>query len=103
MTEAPRRIARFSTFELDLRTGELRKAGMRVSLQDHPRRVLMRLLEPPGELVTREDLRQRLWPADTFVDFEHGVNAAIKRLRNTLGDTAPRFARMVSGKGKMEE
>src|SRR5687767_1979791 len=87
------RVVRFGVFELDPRTGELRKSGLRVSLQEQPLQVLTLLLERRGELVTREELRQRLWPADTFVDFEQGLNAAVKRLRSVLGDSAdvPRF------------
>ena len=81
-------IRRFGTFEVDLRTGELRKAGVRIAIQEQPFRVLAALLEHPGELVTREELRRDLWPGDTFVNFEHGLNVAIKRLRDTLGDTA---------------
>ena len=104
MSEAPalrRRLIRFAAFELDARSGELRKAGERVSLQDQPLKVLESLLERPGELVTREELRQRLWPGDTFVDFEHGVNAAVKRLRETLGDSAetPQFVETVPRRG----
>ena len=92
---------RFGVFEVDLRSGELRKAGIRVSLQDQPFRILVRLLERPGELVTREQLRQELWPADTFVDFDHGLNAAIKRLRDALGDSAetPRFIETLPRRG----
>lgn len=64
---------RFGAFQLDLRTGELRKGGSRISLPDQPFQVLKTLLDRPGDLVTREELRQRLWPAETFVDFEHGL------------------------------
>src|SRR5690242_14758852 len=71
------RVVRFGAFEADLRLGELRKGGRRIGLQEQPFRVLAVLLERPGDLVTREELRQRLWPADTFVDFEHGLNAAV--------------------------
>jgi len=94
-------ILRFGTFELDLRSGELRKNGSRVSVQDQPLQILSLLLERPGELVTREELRQRLWPADTFVDFEHGLNAAVKRLRDALGDSAeiPRFVETAPRRG----
>ena len=81
-------IRRFGTFEVDLRTGELRKAGVRLAIQEQPFRVLARLLQHPGELVTRDELRRQLWPADTFVDFDHGLNVAIKRLRDALGDSA---------------
>ena len=104
MSEAPgpsRRVVRFGAFELDLRAGELRKAGVRVNLQEQPFKVLECLVEQPGELVTREELRQRLWQDDTFVDFEHGVNAAVKRLRETLGDSAetPRFIETLPRRG----
>src|SRR5262245_22240567 len=78
----------FGTFKLDLRTGELRKSGVRVNLPEQPFQVLKTLLDRPGELVTREELRQRLWSAETFVDFEHGLNAAVRRLRDALGDSA---------------
>jgi Tol biopolymer transport system component/DNA-binding winged helix-turn-helix (wHTH) protein len=88
-----KQVIRFGTFEVDPRTGELRKNGLQVRLQDQPFQVLLALLLRPGEVVTREELRAKLWPADTFVDFEHGLNAAVKRLRDALGDTAenPRF------------
>ena len=94
-------IIRFSTFELALDTGELRKAGVRIALQEHSRRVLFRLLERPGALVTREELRSALWPSDTFVDFEHGLNTAIKRLRDALGDSAdtPQFIETIPRRG----
>jgi DNA-binding winged helix-turn-helix (wHTH) protein len=88
-TAAPaHRLVRFGVFELDLRSGELRKSGARLNLQQQPLQLLSVLLEQPGELVTREELHKRLWPDDTFVDFEHGLNAAVKRLRDTLGDSA---------------
>ena len=101
MTQPPRQVIRFSTFELALDTGELRKAGMRIALQEHSRRVLLRLLERPGALVSREELRTSLWPSDTFVDFEHGLNTAIKRLRDALGDSAdtPRFIETLPRRG----
>ncbi|HYL16442.1 MAG TPA: winged helix-turn-helix domain-containing protein [Terriglobales bacterium] len=83
----------FGVFELDVRTGELRKDGLKIKLQGQPVQVLIALLECPSEIVTREELRQRLWPSDTFVDFEHNLNSAVKRLREALGDSAdnPRF------------
>src|SRR5689334_22817230 len=84
------RIVRFSTFELDLHTGELRQRGQKVKLQEQPLQVLAALLEQPGELITREQLRSKLWPADTFVDFDHSLNTAIRRLRDALGETAER-------------
>jgi Tol biopolymer transport system component/DNA-binding winged helix-turn-helix (wHTH) protein len=104
VSEAPapsRQVVRFGAFELDLRVGELRKAGLRVNLQEQPFKVLECLVERPGELVSREELRQRLWKGDTFVDFEHGMNAAVKRLRETLGDSAetPRFIETLPRRG----
>ncbi len=101
MSQPSPQIIRFSTFELALDTGELRKAGMRIALQEHSRRVLLRFLERPGALVTREELRASLWPSDTFVDFEHGLNTAIKRLRDALGDSAgtPRFIETLPRRG----
>jgi TolB-like protein/DNA-binding winged helix-turn-helix (wHTH) protein/Tfp pilus assembly protein PilF len=87
------RLLRFGVFEVDLRTGELRKQGLKVKLHGQPFQVLAMLLECPGELVTREEIREKLWPGDTFIDFEHSVNSSIKRLREALGDdpAAPRF------------
>ena len=81
-------IRRFGVFELDIRTGELRKNGLKLRLQDQPYQVLVILVEHPGEVVSREELRSALWHSDTFVDFETGLNTAIKRLRETLGDSA---------------
>ena len=81
-------IVRFGTFELDLQSGELRHAGQKVKLQEQPFQVLAALLEHPGEIVTREELRNKLWSEDTFVDFDHSLNAAIKRLRDALGESA---------------
>ena len=84
-----------------LQSGELRKAGVLVGLQEQSVKVLVELLARPGELVTREQLRQRLWPSGTFVDYEHGLNAVINRLRETLGDSAdsPRFIQTVPRRG----
>ncbi len=82
------RLLRFSVFEVDLRTGELRKQGLKIKLQGQPFQVLAMLLERPGELVTREEIRQKLWPGDTFIDFEHSVNNSMKRVREVLGDDA---------------
>ena len=95
------RALRFGVFEADLRTGELRKNGMKVRLQEQPFQVLAALLERPGEMVAREDLRQRLWPADTFVDFDHSLNTAINKLREALGDSAgsPRFIETLARRG----
>src|SRR4030095_12685040 len=87
------RVLRFGVFELDRRSGELRKQGVRVRVQEQPLRVLEALLAEPGEPVTRDALRRRLWSDDTFVDFDNGLNRAINRLRAALGDEAdnPRF------------
>src|SRR5262245_32659133 len=92
---------RFGVFELDLVAGELRKGSARVPLAEQPLRLLELLVERPGEVVTRDQLRDRLWGADTFVDFEHGLNAAIKRLRDALGDSAehPHFIETVPKRG----
>ena len=92
---------RFGVFEVDLRAGELRKHGVRLRLQEQPFQVLAMLLERPGETVTREELRNRLWTAETFVDFDHGVNKAVNRIRVALGDsaTSPRFVETVARRG----
>ncbi|HET7106809.1 MAG TPA: winged helix-turn-helix domain-containing protein [Candidatus Acidoferrum sp.] len=97
----PARIVRFATFEVDLQSGELRKNGLKLKLHGQPFAVLAMLLERPGELVSREQLRERLWPTDTFVDFDHGVNTAINRLRESLGDSAdnPRFVETLPRRG----
>jgi Tol biopolymer transport system component/DNA-binding winged helix-turn-helix (wHTH) protein len=94
-------LVRFGVFELDRRSGDLRKAGIRVSLQEQALQVLTLLLERPGDLVTRDELRQRLWPDGTHVDFDHGLNAVSNRLRDTLGDSAdtPRFVATVPRRG----
>src|SRR6184192_2174361 len=100
-SEVHRGVIRFGVFEVDLPAGRIRRNGLRVHLQDQPFRVLAMLLERPGEVVTREDLRARLWPSDTFVDFDHGLNAAVKRLRDALGDSAenPRFVETLARRG----
>lgn len=92
---------RFGVFELDPRAGELRKHGLRVRLQEQPFQVLAMLLEHPGEVVTREELQKKLWPADTFVDFDHGLNKAINKIREALSDSAdsPRFVETVARRG----
>ena len=96
----PRRY-RFAVFELDLAARELRKNGLRIKLQDQPLTVLELLIERQGELVTREEIRKRLWPADTFVDFDRSLNTAINRLRDALGDQAenPRFVETLPRRG----
>src|SRR5215475_12236578 len=95
------RRMRFGAFDADLRSGELHKHGIRLKLQDQPFRVLAFLLERPGDVVTREELRRRLWPADTFVDFDTGLNSAIKKLRVVLADSAekPRYIETLPRRG----
>ena len=94
-------IVRFGTFEVNLQTGELRHRGQRVKLQEQPLQVLAALLDRPGEIITREELRGKLWPADTFVDFDHSLNAGIKRLRDALGESAdaPVFIETLARRG----
>ncbi|MGA7927678.1 MAG: winged helix-turn-helix domain-containing protein [Candidatus Sulfotelmatobacter sp.] len=95
------RLARFGVFELDLAAGELRKNGAKLRLQEQPFQVLTLLLERAGAVVTREELRQKLWPADTFVDFDHSLNTAVNKLRETLGDSAssPRYIETLARRG----
>jgi len=92
---------RFGVYELDVRGGELRRNGIRVKLQEQPFQILQILLERPGEVITRDELRQKIWPSDTFVDFDHGINNAIKRLRAALSDSAekPRYIETVASRG----
>lgn len=94
-------VVRFGLFELDLRGGELRKSGIKIKLQDQPFQVLTMLLERPGEIVTREALQKRLWPQDTFVDFDLSLNSAVKKLRQALGDDSenPRFIETLYRRG----
>jgi len=93
---------RFGAFEVELRSGEVYKHGIRLKLQEQPFQVLALLLEHPGDVVTREELRQKLWPADTFVDFDTGLNSAIKKLRDVLGDSAdePRYIETLLRRGE---
>jgi len=95
------RIIRFGSFEVDKRTGELRKNGSRVKLQQQPLQILLVLLQSRGDIVTREELRHQLWPNDTFVDFDHSLNAAVKRLREALGESAdsPVFIETLARRG----
>jgi len=95
------RIVRFDSFELDLRAGELRKNGQRIRIQEQPYRLLAMLAERPGEVVLRDEIRRRLWPNDTAVEVSHGINAAVQRLREALGETAesPRFIETVTRRG----
>jgi len=96
-----RRVARFGVFELDLSAGELRKNGAKLRLQGQPFQVLALLLERAGGVVTREELRQSLWPSDTFVDFDHSLNTAINKVREALGDSAssPRYVETLARRG----
>jgi len=95
-------VARFGTFELDASTGELRKDGKsRPRIRDQALQILLMLIEKPQEVVTREEIRERVWPADTFVDFDHGVNTAVNQVRNALGDAAanPTFIQTIPRRG----
>jgi cholera toxin transcriptional activator len=94
-------VVRFGVFEIDLRTAELRKQGQRLRIPGQSFQVLQLLLERPGELVSREEFRETIWGSDTFVDFEHGLNAAVNRLREALGDSAdsPRFVETLPRRG----
>ena len=99
-TQSPA-VLRFGTFEVDVRTGEVRKQGMRIKLQEQPFHVLTVLLQRSGEVVTREELRSQIWPADTFVDFDNSLNTSINKLREALGDSAesPRFIETLPRRG----
>jgi cholera toxin transcriptional activator len=96
-----RNILRFAVFEVYLAAGELRKNGARIRLQEQPFQILVYLLDRAGEVVTREELRQKLWPADTFVDFDHSLNTAVNKLREALGDSAssPRYVETLARRG----
>src|SRR5215469_2502339 len=96
-----RRVIRFGVFELEENAGELRRDGSKIRLQEQPLQVLQILLQDPGKVITREELRQKIWPSDTFVDFEHGITNAVKRLRQALGDTAesPRYIETLPRRG----
>src|SRR5579859_1458097 len=100
LARTPRRV-RFGVFEFDLRSGELHKQGRRIRLEGQPVQVLIKLLERSGELVTRVELKKELWPADTFVNFEQSLNAAVKRLRQALGDSPanPLFVETLARRG----
>ena len=94
-------VIRFSVFEADVHAGELRKQGLKIKLADQPFSILAMLLDRPGQVVTREELQKQLWAADTFVDFDRGLNKAINRLRDALGDSAesPRFIETLPKRG----
>ncbi len=95
------RLLRFGVFEVDLAAGELRKNGARIRLQEQPFQVLTALLQNAGRIVSRDDLREKIWPADTFVDFDHSVNTAVNKIREALGDSAssPRFVETLARRG----
>src|SRR5256714_1735427 len=95
------RILRFGSFEVDAGAGELRRQGLKVRLQDQPFRLLVLLLDHPGDVVTREKIRDTLWPADTYVDFDHSLNTAVRKLREALGDSAeaPRYVETIARRG----
>jgi len=95
------RTVRFGVFEVDFGARDLRRQGVKIKLQEQPFQILQMLLECPGQVVSREELRQRIWPVDTFVDFDHGLYSAIKKLREALGDSAenPRFIETLSKRG----
>lgn len=101
MASGSESITCFGVFQVDRRSGELRKGGVRVRLSAQPFEVLIVLLDRAGEVVTRAELQRHVWPADTFVDFDHGLNKAINRLREALGDTAdsPRFIETIPKRG----
>ena len=94
-------VIRFGNFEVDVRAGELRRGGLKVKLGGQPFDVLIALLEKPGQVITREELHDKLWSQDTFVDFEHGLNKAINKVREALGDDAdnPRFVETLPRRG----
>ena len=96
-----RRVLRFDAFEVDLQECELRRSGRRVKIQEQPFQILVLLLERPGAVLAREELQKALWPDGTFVDFEHGLNTAVKKLREAIGDSAeiPRFVETVARRG----
>lgn len=99
--DAQTKFLRFDAYEVDLRAGVLRKGSVKIKLQEQPFQILEMLVKQPGEVVTREELRKRLWPADTFVDFDHSLNTAIKKLRQALGDDAdnPRLIETLPRRG----
>ena len=98
---APHRILGFGSFEVDIVSGELRRQGVKIRLQDQPFRLLVLLLERAGDVVTREEVREKLWPADTYVDFDHSLNTAVRKLREALGDSAeaPRYVETLARRG----
>src|ERR1700760_2513535 len=98
---SPNSVVRFGTYEVSLQSGEVRKSGLRIRVQQQPLKLLEVLLERPGEVVTREELRSRLWPDESFGDFDQAVNIAIAKLRSALGDSAenPRYIETLPKRG----
>src|SRR5258707_15583033 len=96
-----RRILCFGSFEVDVVSGELRRQGLKIRLQDQPFRLLVLLLDRAGDVVTRDEVRETLWPADTYVDFDHSLNTAVRKLREALGDSAetPRYVETLARRG----
>jgi cholera toxin transcriptional activator len=101
VSSSEKKIFRFGTFEVDGNTGELRKGGIRLRLQEQPFQVLVMFLERPGELISREEIQKQLWPSGTFVDFDHSLNTIINKIREALGDSAssPRFVETLAKRG----
>jgi len=101
MSGVGKKVLRFGVFEADVSSGELRKAGLKLRLQEQPFQVLMLLLERSGEVVTRDEIRRKVWPADTFVDFDHSLNTSINKIRDVLSDSAanPRFIETLARRG----
>ena len=101
MPEPSKKVFRFGVFEVDAASGELRKSGVRLRVQEQPFQVLLTMLERSGEVVSRDELRKQLWASDTFVDFDHSLNTIINKLRETLGDSAssPRFIETLAKRG----
>ena len=101
MQSIDKNTTRFAAFQVDLQSGLIYKHGLRIKLQDQPFKILAALLERPGEIVTRDELRERIWGSETFVDFDHGLSAAVNRLRDALSDSAenPRYIETVARKG----
>src|SRR5580704_2165116 len=97
----PSSVVRFGTYEVSLQSGEVRKAGLRIRVQQQPMKLLEMLLEHPGEVVTREELRSRVWPSESFGDFDQALNIAIGKLRSALGDSAdnPRYIETLPKRG----
>src|SRR5262247_3183371 len=97
----PHRILCFGSFQVDVESGELRRQGLKIKLQDQPFRLLVLLLDHAGDVVTREKVRETLWPADTHVDFDHSLKTAVRKLREALGDSAetPRYVETIARRG----